>query len=374
MNIVSEEKLHFDVSTGLKSVLGSELITDDEVAIFELVKNSFDAGAGSVDVFFGEASITICDDGIGMSHEDIESKWLFVAYSAKRESGGLSDFRHEIAERRNYAGSKGIGRFSSDRLGQKIQLQTRPKSEQRGPVHCISIDWDRFDKDHKEHFETIDVDYTAQSSGFSLPPELTAPEHGTAITIENTRREWERDDILRLKSALAKLINPFGVSTDGFRITVYAPHECEADEKEIQKLTKKGEDVNPNAVVNGEVGNFIFSTLQEKTTFIDVSIGNGGEHIESTLIDRGELIYRIREPNRFPLLKNSGFQCQVFFLNQSAKLTFARRMGVPSVQFGSVFLFRNGFRVYPVGEETDDWFGMDRRKQQGYWPRRCFGY
>jgi signal transduction histidine kinase len=41
-------------------------------------------------------------------------------------------------------------------------------------------------------------------------------------------------------------------------------------------------------------------------------------------------------------------------------------MGVPSVQFGSVFLFRNEFRVFPIGEEGDDWFGVDRRKQQGY--------
>ena len=39
------EKLHFDVSTGLKRVIGRDLITDDEVAIFELVKNSFDANA-----------------------------------------------------------------------------------------------------------------------------------------------------------------------------------------------------------------------------------------------------------------------------------------------------------------------------------------
>src|SRR5208283_4285260 len=49
-----------------------------------------------------------------------------------------------------------------------------------------------------------------------------------------------------------------------------------------------------------------------------------------------------------------------------AKYTFSRRMGIPSVHFGSVFLFRNGFRVFPVGEEGNDWFGMDRRKQQGY--------
>jgi signal transduction histidine kinase len=56
----------------------------------------------------------------------------------------------------------------------------------------------------------------------------------------------------------------------------------------------------------------------------------------------------------------------MYYLNQSAKLTFARRLGLPSIQFGSVFLFRNGFRVYPIGEDGDDWFGFNRRKQQGY--------
>lgn len=366
MNAVERERLHFDVSTGLKSVLGSELITDDEVAIFELVKNSFDAEANLVELHFGDSTITIADDGIGMSYDDIKSKWLFVAYSTKRESNREADFRDDIVERRNYAGSKGIGRFSSDRLGQLIRLQTRPKSARDGPVNCITVDWDRFDKDHKEHFEKIGVNYVTQPEGFSLPSELTAPKHGTAITIEKTRRRWDREKILRLKSALAKLINPFGVSTDGFRIVIYAPAEQEADQSERLQSRKKGEEENPNAVVNGEVGNFIFSTLQEKTTFLDVAIDESGKYIESALTDRGELIYRIREPNEFPLLAESGFKCQVFFLNQSAKVTFARRMGVPSVQFGSVFLFRNGFRVYPIGEETDDWFGMDRRKQQGY--------
>ena len=56
---------------------------------------------------------------------------------------------------------------------------------------------------------------------------------------------------------------------------------------------------------------------------------------------------------------------KTIYLNQSAKMTFARRVGLPSVQFGSVFLFRNGFRVYPIGEDGDDWFGMACRKQQG---------
>ncbi|MES0129730.1 ATP-binding protein [Mesorhizobium sp. M0029] len=360
------ENLHFDVSSGLKSVLGSELITDNEVAVFELVKNSFDANARRVHLFFGINQIVIADDGIGMSYEDIRTKWLFVAYSSKRNARRPSDFRDEIADRRHFAGSKGIGRFSSDRLGTIIQIQTRPKAESSGPVHSITVNWTLFDNDHQEHFDTIPVEYAPQSTGFELPAGVPNLTHGTVITIQETRQQWDREKILRLKSALAKLINPFGVATDGFRITIYAPAELKGDQAEKMQAERRNEEISPNTIVNGDVGNFIFSTLQEKTTFIEVRIDETGNYIESTLTDRGELIYRIREPNDFPLLSNSKFQCQVFFLNASAKMTFARRMGVPSVQFGSVFLFRNGFRVFPIGEEGDDWFGMDRRKQQGY--------
>ena len=365
MVIANAEGLHFDVSSGLKSVLGSDLITDDEVAIFELVKNSFDADAKLVTIHFEADRIIVSDNGQGMSYDDIRSKWLFVAYSSKRNSN-RNDFRDDIADRRSYAGSKGIGRFSSDRLGSIVRLQTRPVTEVDGGVHTVVVDWSLFDDNHREHFHNINVEYTLNPVGFSLPEEVPQFKHGTAISIEKTRIVWTREKILRLKSALAKLINPFGAATDGFKIAITAPSEVKADEEYQEQLSRKGEVASHNALVNGEVGNFIFSTLQEKTTFIDVKIDATGKFIESTLVDRGELIYRIREPNEFTLLEKSEFRCQIFFLNQSAKMTFARRMGVPSVQFGSVFLFRNGFRVFPIGDEGDDWFGMDRRKQQGY--------
>lgn len=353
--------LHFDISSGLKSVLGGELITNDEVAIFELVKNSFDAGASRVDIYFDEQTIVVADNGSGMSQEDIQKKWLFVAYSSKRHRP--QDFRDEIAERRQYAGSKGIGRFSSDRLGEVVILQTRPKTAVSGPVHALRVDWSRFDANHLDRFESIPVEFNSKVSGFDIPAALPLILHGTAITIEKLRRSWRREDILRLKSALSKLINPFGAESDGFEIVVHSPTEKVTDA--LEKSKKRDEELSPNSLVNGPVGNFIFSTLQEKTTFIDVRIAEDGR-IESTLTDRGELIYRIREPNEYPLLTGSGFSAKVFFLNQSAKITFAKRMGVPSVQFGSIFLFRNSFRVFPIGEEGDDWFGIDRRKQQGF--------
>jgi signal transduction histidine kinase len=361
-----EKKLNFDVSSGLKSVLGSELITDDEVAIFELVKNSFDALARHVDLYFNQDQIVISDDGVGMTMEDVRKKWLFVGYSAKREQNRGEDFRDTISARRHYAGSKGVGRLSSDRLGRFVTLQTRAKHEKNTPVHQVKVDWDLFDKDHRKHFESISVIHSEANSEFKLPPKIPKIRHGTVVTIEQTRKSWDRHSILKLKSALAKLINPFGAAADGFTINILAPEEVEGDEEASEIAKTKGVKPLSCDIVNGEVGNFIFSTLQEKTTFIDVKITASGAHLECSLTDRGELIYRIREPNPYPDLGSSGFHCSLYFLNASAKQTFAKRMGVPSVDFGSVFLFRNGFRVFPIGQERDDWFGMEKRKGQGY--------
>lgn len=41
-------------------------------------------------------------------------------------------------------------------------------------------------------------------------------------------------------------------------------------------------------------------------------------------------------------------------------------MGVNPVNYGNVFLFRNGFRIWPYGEIGDDSWGLNQRAQQGY--------
>ncbi|MDR6397273.1 ATP-binding protein [Herbaspirillum seropedicae] len=356
--------LHFEVSKGLKSVIGRDLITDDEVAIFELVKNSFDAKATKVKIYFTDTSIYVIDDGNGMTYEDLTEKWLVVAYSAKKEENRIKegDFRHEIADRKHYAGSKGIGRFSSDRLGERLIVQTRAKADPESPVHRIEVDWALFEKNAHEQFDSVPVQYQSFPH-FELPDSLVAPDFGTIIEISEPRFIWRRDQILHLKASLAKLINPFGEDVDGFEIEIEAPAEAQKDLSLKKRLD--AEDFE-HSIVNGPVGNFIFSTLSEKTTFIRVDLDEDGTHFVTSLVDRGEEVYRIREPNPFRHLNGSNFHCQIYYLNQSAKQTFARRMGLPSVKFGSVFLFRNGFRVFPIGEPSDDWFGVDARKQQGY--------
>lgn len=88
------DKLEFKISSALKSIVGKDLITSDYVAIFEIVKNSFDAKATYVQITFEDDSITIADNGKGMSLDDIKNKWLFLAYSAKRD--GSEDIEYNL--------------------------------------------------------------------------------------------------------------------------------------------------------------------------------------------------------------------------------------------------------------------------------------
>ena len=120
----------FKISARLKDLIGRDLITNDFVAVFELVKNSFDAHAKVVRIRFEEDLIVIADDGKGMSQDDIHDKWLFVAYSAKREGTEDEDYRDKIASpSRTFAGAKGVGRFSCDRLGSRLKLSSKAAGE-----------------------------------------------------------------------------------------------------------------------------------------------------------------------------------------------------------------------------------------------------
>lgn len=119
-------------------------------------------------------------------------------------------------------------------------------------------------------------------------------------------------------------------------------------------------------VVNGKVKNLIFDKLSGKTTKIKVVLSEDGSEIYTELIDRGELVYRIKEPNLYGELKGESVLIELFYMNTRAKMNFTKAMGIDCVRFGSVFLFNNGFRVYPVGEQSDDTLGLNTRKAQGY--------
>ena len=358
----------FRISTGLKDLIGKDLITDDFVAIFELVKNSFDAHARTVTLSFSRDSVVITDDGKGMSALDIQNKWLFIAYSAKRDGTEDDDYRHKLRRPpRTYAGAKGVGRFSCDRLGERLALYSRAEGH---AVHVLTIDWTDYEQDPKQEFVTID---TELSQVERFPPHLpTAPNgSGTVLVITQLRTNWNRKKLQRLKGELAKLINPFSGDSPDFQIRIVAPAEVSQDRHDEGYNRALTASRSPRVIVNGIVTNPVLDALRGRTTVIRVSLRDNGKILDSILEDRGHLIYHIRELNPYESLHASQLTVEIYYLNRSAKTVFARRMGLPSVQFGSIFLFRNGFRVLPVGAEDDDYFTLNRRKQQGV--RRFLG-
>ncbi len=343
------EILHFRISSGLKNIIGRELINDKYIAIFELVKNSYDAYAKNVIIQFQnlsqpDARIIVQDDGHGMNKDSILNKWLFVAYSEKRKIS----YRDDILTR-NFAGAKGVGRFSCDRLGAKVVLKSMCENEDIG--HEVEIDWNKFELNSEDNFADIDIKYQ-QLNELNLS-------HGTIIEIDDLREPWNRSDILNLKKALAKLVDPNATNNyDYFNISLDVPSEAANDKLQSEEMR----------IVNGVIKNTVFETLDIKTTCINVSISEDGKSITTILNDRGTEILRLTEKNEFTL---RNIKCTLFFLNRIAKFNFTKIMGTNPKNYGSVFVYKNSFRIYPYGEPGQDFFQIDQRKAQGQ--RRFLG-
>lgn len=341
-----EDKLQFRVSAELKNILGRDLITSPDIAILELVKNSYDAHASKVEITFDEDYLAIADNGKGMSKDDLINKWLFVAYSAK--SDGTEDKSYRSKFKRHYAGAKGIGRMSCDRLARNLTLTTRSAEENKTEV--LHVDWSVFEINKQTEFDTVDIPHETLETIPQFP--LGTPT-GTILEFTGLHLPWSREDVKRLRKSLEKMINPFSGTDDDFQIEIIAPQMRMADAQA---------DSNHD-VVNGVIENSIADILKLKTTQIESRIQGGTIH--TLLKDRGILMYEIEEPN-IEFSKLDSASISLFFLNRAAKYSFTSMMGVQPVSYGNVFLFRNGFRILPYGDWNDDSWGLNQRQQQGY--------
>lgn len=123
------------------SAFGEDLITNENIAMIELVKNSYDAYALKVEIEFGFDKrgipfISITDDGCGMTKDTIENAWATIATFYKKARPYISrtfkivddEGKIQTIERtRTVSGNKGLGRFSAARLGHEMHITTKHK-------------------------------------------------------------------------------------------------------------------------------------------------------------------------------------------------------------------------------------------------------
>lgn len=354
-----ENKLRFKIGSGLKNILGKDLITDDFIAIFELVKNSYDAHASKVIIEFenlnkSNASIIITDNGKGMNYEDLLNKWLFVAYSAKSDGSEDDDYRNKIQNNRIYAGAKGIGRFSCDKLGSFLKLSSR-KNEIISKTEIILVDWNDFERSLKEEFGDVEVFHE------SIDENFLKFDSGTELFISNLRESssWNKDKLLKLKSSLSKLISPFSnEERKKFEIEIIAK-DFEHYDSQVTDYHKK---------INGIIKNNLFEILKEKTINIKSEVSTDGKFIKTEISDNGEWLFTVTEKNNdYSFLHD--IKIEIYYLNRIAKNNFTRTMGIRNNEYGSIFLYKNGIRIYPYGEPGEDPFDLDLRQQKRFGDR-----
>lgn len=339
--------VNFVANAGVKDIVGRGLIYDDNVAIIELVKNSKDAGSKSVVINFidpfaapddhyllANSEIIIKDFGNGMTREDIKNKWLNIAYSEKK-----ADKSHK------YAGNKGVGRFSCDRLGRKLDLYTKAFNDEW--LH-LEIDWTLFEnKGEKDEISSIPLRINLLNKQVFLN-EISEVEFnsGTVIKVSGLRTQWTEQKIKKLVTELEK----FSPTLDaGFEIYFHSNGKF-SDKSFQSKLNKK--------LYNG-----ILDKLAFKTTYIKSSISVDGSVINTHLYYQGEVVFRYVAENPYSDLRNVSLEFH--YLDTLAKSYFTKNVGVSPNSYGSIFLFYNLFRISPYGNEKNDWLGLDQRKSQG---------
>ncbi|ANM18246.1 sensor histidine kinase protein [Rhizobium sp. N541] len=202
---------HFDISAAVVRQLGDELVSDEVTAIVELVKNAYDADATyahvvvntvdappGVESKFPKASgcVTIDDDGMGMDRADIERGWLMISLSGKRVMKAAG---HTTPKGRTPLGDKGLGRLSTQKLGQNLELYTR-KDGQAETLH-VAFAWDAFTDDKSLSEVPVSI----------APAAKSARNKGTLLVISELRNPevWRGRAVEKLIADLSQIISPF---------------------------------------------------------------------------------------------------------------------------------------------------------------------
>lgn len=204
------------VQSHVLKLLGDQLIGHDRLAVFELVKNSYDADADKVkitlDLESEEPSITILDNGFGMSLDDIKYKWLEIGTDSKR---GIQRETSTKKYNRSPLGEKGVGRLAIQKLGNALTIITRKEGF---PELEFKINWTGLVGSSKYLDQGLKVSVKENKS-----PVIFEEGYGTSLHIsELFRGEWNRREVRELYRLITSLSNPIH-KIDSFDVELALP-------------------------------------------------------------------------------------------------------------------------------------------------------
>lgn len=353
------EKLLFGIHPRVFESLGNDLVTDDVVAVIELVKNSYDALAHNVYIKFfedesGDQCLEIEDDGCGMTEEILRESWCVVATPFKAQNPVVKRGK----KKRRVVGDKGLGRLSALRLGERLHMLTRAENS---PCWEIEVDWAKLlgANSLSESF----VDYRRYIE--ELP--FSKTEVGTHLTIRGLRNRWNESRISDLRNALARLVSPF-VEVGGFNIFLSDSLESASEKVKIEMpefLSK------PKYMIKGKVedGNikaeYEFTPIWSAGVTRRKLITEEWNNIRKQKIFEESIFSSSEEASCGPF----DFEIRAWDIAAEDTEEIAERFSLRRNEIRraiaahkGISIYRDGVLVLPKSDKTRDWMGLDLRR------------
>ncbi|MDV7560820.1 sensor histidine kinase [Acinetobacter baumannii] len=366
--------------------IGRELIQDHAAAIIELVKNAFDADSPAVDIKINKDNsnknykIIITDYGHGMSRDDVLLKWLVPSTDDKLK-------RKSTRNGRVMQGRKGVGRYAVALLGDLLKIQT---VTEKGECTTVSLCWSEFEK--AQYLDQVDIKVETITDN-NL-------KKGTTIEIfgdEKFYSEWTEKQVNKLIFELKKLVVPLDLSRSNenknLNFNIYLEVESDNNDEVMKKTEIKSYPIVDyfdyrisGTVEKDGTGKLIYSCQKadnipnEEISFQfkeAVTIDNKS-YMRNSPLNCGKLIFDIRVYDRDPesllsLIKRGSLTKNI----ENTQLELGEPKGKKKVQeftktdaknlldeYNGLGVFRNGFRLRPLGDPGYDWLLLDSRRVQ----------
>ena len=209
-----ELKVTFDAAT--IDHLGVKLYSTIPPMLAELVSNAWDADAHVVKIHFNESapqSITVQDDGTGMTFDELNEKFLKIGRNRRVECG--SD---KTPLSRPVLGKKGLGKLSMFGIGKKITISTIKD----GLKNSFIMDYDELKRiENKELYkpQIIECDKETNES------------NGTMVRIEELARKSGFD----LKTYRQGLLSRFRIFSSDFVIEINDDKSLKIERNDFEK-------------------------------------------------------------------------------------------------------------------------------------------
>lgn len=309
----------------------------------------------ALDRIYEMSHIVVSDTGSGMSVDDLNNNFLVIGTASRKRE---VDKALRTGESKSpFLGEKGIGRLSAMRLGDTLRVETAKATDSH--LNCLDIDWSDF---AQIDAMLADIDIHPKQGG-EVESEGWS---GTRIIIGKLTEDWTAERVKRMADYdFSRLTDPFLDPKKRPRIALFW-NDDRVSIPWMQKALIQGAHVSvggnyktvdgkPQLACDVEIKNLGFPHPVESDSYLI-----SAEDLESALIGTS------REIPQSALSTLGPFTFQVHWYNRRLLTSMdgigdLRAVREQQQRWSGILLYRDGFRVFPYGEDEDDWLALDRK-------------